>query len=128
MRYLLDTDIIVDHLRKKEILKEEILEAGAAISVITLGELFYGAYKSDSPQKSLVRVNQIVARLGLPIENLSDSIMQEFGRVKVHLERVGERLEDFDLLIAATAKMLDLTLVTRNVKHFKRIKDLKLHA
>jgi len=49
-----------------------------------------------------------------------------FGRLKAQLESSGARLDDFDLAIAASALAYDLTLVTNNVKHFRRVEGLKL--
>lgn len=125
MKYLVDTDIIIDHLRKKIAIIEQILDNGT-ISIITLGELIYGAYKSAQPQKSLIILKEDLEILNFEIININEMIMAEFGRVKADLETKGKRLDDFDLLIAATAMINNLTLVTRNKKHFKRIKGLKL--
>lgn len=126
MKYLLDTNIIVDHLRKKEIIDEDIIFSGVGISIITLGELIHGAYKSNNRERSLQKIDDIFKMMELEIINLNGEAMSEFGRIKANLEITGERLEDFDLLIAATAIANDLTLVTRNIKHFQRIKGLKL--
>lgn len=125
MKYLVDTDIIIDHLRNKISIKEQILESGA-ISIIVLGELIYGAYKSIHPQKSLVTLKESLLILDFKIINLNEVIIAEFGRIKAELELKGERLDDFDLLIAATAIVNDLMLITRNIKHFQRIPGLKL--
>lgn len=127
MKYLLDTDIIIDHIRGKKIIELDVLEDGAAISIITLGELIYGAYKSSDAKSSLSKLSQYLTSLGLQIENLDEQIISEFGKVKALLEKKGERLEDFDLLIASVAIVSNLTLVTRNIKHFERIKRLKLY-
>lgn len=126
MKYLLDTNIIVDHLRARKILSEDFLVSGAGISIITLGELIYGAYKSDNPQKSLQNLENSLKILNLDIINLNFEVVSEFSRIKVGLEKKGKRLEDFDLLIAATAKVNGFILVTGNKKHFERIPDLKL--
>ena len=126
MKYLLDTNIIVDHLRGRQAIKPEILESGAVISIITLGELLYGAHKSESPKDSLNKLRDVLEILDLAILNLDTEIVGVFGEIKVRLERLGTRLEDFDLLIAATVKVFDLTLVTRNMRHFERISELKL--
>lgn len=126
MKYLLDTNIVVNHIRKKIILGEKVLRDGAAISIITLAELFYGAHKSDNPTKSLESIDTTIELLKLELVNLSEQIVIEFGNLKVGLEAKGQRLEDFDLLIGATAKTLSLILVTGNVKHFERITGLKL--
>ncbi|MBI4036224.1 type II toxin-antitoxin system VapC family toxin [Candidatus Daviesbacteria bacterium] len=126
MKYLLDTDILVDHLRKKKFLDKDILEKGAAISIITLGELLYGVYKSDNPTKSYELLKYTLNILNLGMLNLNDEIMIEFGKIKAELEKDGKRLEDFDLLIASVALENNLTLLTRNMNHFKRIQGLKL--
>ena len=126
MKYLLDTDVLVNHLRGKESLSSEILMHGAAISIITLAELLYGVYKSDNPSQSLRKLEEDLDLLELPVENLNEVIVAEFGKIKTDLEIKGSRLEDFDLLVAACAITKGMTLVTRNVKHFQRISGLKL--
>lgn len=88
--------------------------------------MIYGAYKSIHPQKSLVTLKESLLILDFKIINLNEAIIAEFGRIKAELELKGERLDDFDLLIAATAIVNDLMLVTRNIKHFQRIPCLKL--
>lgn len=126
MKYLLDTDIIVDHLRKKKFLDNDILAGGAVITIITLGELLYGVFKSDNPSKSLKLLTYTLTTLKFDILNLNEQVMSEFGRIKADLEKDGQRLEDFDLLIASVAIVSDLVLVTRNINHFKRINRLQV--
>jgi predicted nucleic acid-binding protein len=58
---------------------------------------------------------------------LDRDIMTRFARIRGDLRRQGQSIGDLDLLIAATAIHHDLTLVTRNVRHYARIPDLKLH-
>lgn len=118
--------MMIDHLRKKQLLKEEILKDGAAISIITLGELLFGAYKSGNQAKSFELLKYTLNILKLDILNLDEQVMIDFGRIKAELEKNGQRLEDFDLLIASVAKVNNLVLVTRNINHFKRIKGLQL--
>ena len=126
MKYLLDTNIIVDHLRKRIILSEDFLISGAGISIITLGELIYGAHKSDNLQRSLQKLENSLKILKLEIINLDFEVISEFARIKAELETKGRRLDDFDLLIAASAIVNNLILVTKNLKHFQRIPHLKL--
>lgn len=126
MKYLLDTNIIVDHLREREIINEDIMLSGAGISIISLGELIYGAHKSNNSQESLEKLETSLKILNLEVINLNGEAISKFGNLKASLEIAGERLEDFDLLIAATALVNNLTLVSKNTKHFKRIKELKL--
>ncbi|MBI2074840.1 MAG: type II toxin-antitoxin system VapC family toxin [Candidatus Levybacteria bacterium] len=126
MKYLLDTDVIVDHLRKIKMLDEAIIASGAGISIITLAELFHGAYKSKTLEKSLTTIQEMLELLHLQIVNLDTTVVTEFGRMKAVLEKGGKRLEDFDLLIGACAKANGLMLVTRNLKHFARVQGLKV--
>ena len=126
MKYLLDTDIVINHLRKKVMIKEVILEGGAAISIITLGELLYGAQKADNPEASITKLESSLSILELEIISLNKNIMIEFAITKSRLEKLGQRLDDFDLLIAATAKAHSLTLVTNNIRHFSRIPNLQI--
>lgn len=126
MKYLIDTDVIINYLRAKFRLEKGFLEEGAGISIITLGELVYGAYKSDLPQHSLTVALDFIRESSLQIVDLNQEVIFNFGTLKAELEKAGKRLEDFDLLIAATAKVSNLILVTKNINHFKRIKGLQL--
>jgi len=58
---------------------------------------------------------------------LTDPIIERFARVRAALRRQGQLIPDMDLFIAATALEADLILVTRNVRHFGRIAELKLY-
>lgn len=127
MKYLLDTNIIVDHLRGVELIDSRLTEEGSAISIITFSELLYGACKSLHQARSRKAVQDLLSLLNLRIEPISEEVAQEFAEMKAILERAGQRLEDFDLLIAATAKVFGLILVTRNIKHFERVEGLRLY-
>lgn len=126
MKYLLDTNILVDHLRGKTPLVLEYLKSGSGISVITQAELYYGAKRSASPLKNLKKVKSLINDLFLEVFPLSEVVCQEYAGLKADLEKKGQHLDDFDLLIAATALDLKLTLVTRDKKHFPRIKNLRI--
>ena len=125
IRYLIDTDISVDHIRGRKYLPSEIISE-SAISIINLAELLYGAYKSLNPKKNLHNIDELLG-LGIEIKNINIEVVDVYAQLKADLERTGQRLDEFDLLIGACAKANALTLVTRNIKHFKRIKGLKLY-
>ena len=125
--YLIDTDILIYSLKADPIVMRHLNRTAAsakAISVISYGELLYGAHKSARPIDNLARVR----RLGevLPIIEISPAIVESFGSIKAKLESDGQRLDDFDLLIAATAITIGYRLVTNNEKHFSRIEGLPL--
>lgn len=125
MKYLADTDVLIDHIRGNKYLDGKYLEDGLVMSIISLAELLYGAYGSNNIQKSLQKVSALL-NLGIKIENLDDQIVDKYARFKVELEQRGQKLDEFDLLIAATAKVNDLIVITRNLNHFNRIEGLKL--
>ncbi len=59
--------------------------------------------------------------------NLNDPIMEQFAEVRAYLRRRGELISDIDILLGATALHYDLTLLTYNTRHFKRIPQLKMY-
>jgi predicted nucleic acid-binding protein len=127
MKYLLDTNICVYWLKGNEQVEQKILSVGmdnVALSFINVSELYYGAYKSQRIESNLNMVRQLTEQLNV-VE--SDEVVSElFGQLKADLESSGAIIDDADLFIAACAKVHGLVLVTNNMKHFKRIKGLKL--
>lgn len=126
MKYLLDSNICIHFFRGKYGVYEKLVSVqleNCAISEITLAELYFGAEKSDFPQKNKdiieVFVNQITI---LPI---IDAI-PKFAKEKVRLQKEGKIISDFDLLIGCTALENKLIMVTENVKDFERISEIKI--
>lgn len=126
MKYLLDTDVVVNQLRGKTRIKENIIEKGAAISIITFGELLYGAEKSTNKENSLAIINGFISDLQIDILGLNLDIMHIYAKTKKSLEEAGKRLDEFDLLIGATANFHSLSIATLNLHHFKRIPGLHI--
>ena len=127
MAYLIDTDIIIFALRKDKsvlIKFEENKNIPISISMITYAELIFGAKRSQNEQQNMIKVRHISELY--PIEDLNEGVMEVFADIKAKMFNNGIRIEDMDLLIAATAIYNDLTLVTNNVKHFEKIPYLKL--
>lgn len=126
MNYLLDTNVIVDHFRGRKPILQKIVTSGAAISIITMGELLYGTYKSDNKTESLKIVQSFIKNSIIQVLPVAKDHIVEFARLKSLLEDKGKCLDDFNLLIAAAALIHDLTLVTRDIKHFGRIPGIKI--
>lgn len=127
MSYLIDTDILIYSKKGNPIVNEWLQKnknIPMSVSVITLGELIYGAHKSQHPQRRMITVNHI--RNIFPIIELDQGIIEVFGDIKAKQEKKGECLADMDLLIAATALYMNMTLVTNNIKHFSKIDGLSL--
>lgn len=127
MAYLIDTDTIVFALRGDEAVKakfEENKKIPISISMITYAELVFGAKRSQNEQRNMILVDHI--RDIYPIEELNEGVMEVFADIKAKLLSAGIRIEDMDLMIAATAIYNDMTLVTNNTKHFENVPNLKL--
>ena len=127
-RFLLDTNICI-YIRQRrppEVLARfRSLRAGeAAISVITYGELRYGAVKSRDRQRALDLLDQLVALL--PVLPLPQAAGEAYGTVRADLERRGEVIGNNDLWIAAHALAAGLILATNYRREFARIDGLLL--
>ena len=125
--YLLDTDTIIYNLKGELKVHENLLlhvNDLLQISIITLMELYYGAYKSQHVDANLAKIKTLEQSLDILITGQETA--EIFGKLKSKLESSGNRLDDFDLIIASTALSHNLVLVTNNEKHFQRIEGLKL--
>ena len=123
--YLLDTDVIIYSLKGNQVVVDNIrdhADCPKAISVITYGELVYGAKKSQQVATNLAKIHRL--REIFPVIELSCAIMETFASLKADLSRKGNIVGDFDLLIAATAVSTGYSVVSNNEKHFSKIPDL----
>ena len=127
IHYLLDTNVIVDILRgRKPGIKNALLEKGigsCAICDLSLFELFYGAFISKESQKNMDEVTRLVNAVSVLPSRPAYLFAAEEKR---RLREEGLLIEDFDILIASTAAVNDLTLVTGNVGHMNRIKNVRI--
>ncbi len=127
-RYLLDTNICI-YIRQKR--PEEVLRrfrklrpGEAALSVITYGELLYGAAKSEQRVAAFERLRELIHLL--PALPLPETAAEAYGTMRAKLESKGEMIGNNDLWIAAHAVAAGLTLVTNNEKEFRRVRGLKV--
>jgi tRNA(fMet)-specific endonuclease VapC len=127
-RFLLDTNICIYIRRKKpeEVLRRfRLLEHGAAaLSVITFGELMYGAEKSAQRAVALELLRELAHVL--PVLGLPGMAAETYGTMRADLDRRGQMIGNNDLWIAAHAKAAGMTLVTNNEREFRRVRGLKV--
>jgi tRNA(fMet)-specific endonuclease VapC len=127
-RFLLDTNICIYIRRKRpeEVLRRfRTLKPGeAALSVITFGELVYGAEKSAQRAAALELLRELAQVL--PVLGLPETAAEAYGTIRAELERKGKMIGNNDLWIAAHAKAAGLTLVTNNEREFRRVRGLKV--
>jgi tRNA(fMet)-specific endonuclease VapC len=128
MQYILDTNICIYIIKRKPeqvFAKLLTLSVGSVvISSITLAELQYGVEKSINREKNKEALEKFLT----PIEiiDFGVSATKEYGKIRAELEKMGTPIGSLDMLIAAHAKSLDLTLVTNNEKEFDRVNSLKI--
>ena len=124
--YLLDTNICIFFNKGMLSVQTKLSSVGfdrCAISEIVYAELRYGVEKSEQQARNLKTLELFMTDLEvLPI---SPSIVL-FAKEKARLKRAGQPIDNFDLLIGATAIHHDLTLVTNNTKHFQRLEGIRL--
>ena len=94
-------------------------------SAITVGEMVYGAHRSDRREYLLRQFEERLWPMTqiLPFDRAAGEI---FGRVRAEMDRAGTPLAEPDLRIAANALTHNLTMVTGNVRHFARVAELRV--
>ncbi len=125
-KYLLDTCVCISMFRNEGKVRETLLNVGVEncyISEITIAELYFGLAKASDKKRKLEDIRE-VQRLFRIIPAYSS--FKEYGEIRLSLEHTGQRVDQFDLLIGATAMHHELTLVTSNLKHFERMQGLEI--
>lgn len=126
MIFFLDTNICIYALKGRypAIARRlrEMSPASIKIPSIVKAELLFGARKSVRPTAT----QELVSRFLFPFEvaPFGNAAADEYSRIRRDLERKGEPVGPNDLLVAATILAEQGTLVTHNVREFRRIKDL----
>ena len=128
MKFMLDTNTCIYIIKQKppKALKHfkaySVGEIG--ISSITLAELRFGVEKSQHIQKNQEALDAFI--LPLEIANFDEKAAKVYGEIRAALEKTGNLIGSMDMLIGAHALSLGLTLVTNNVREFRKIKHLKV--
>lgn len=126
LRYMLDTNLCIRVLRDRpKALRERFnLEADSlCISVIVLTELLHGAAKSDRPEHNRTEVERFAARLEvLPFDAAA---ADHAADIRAVLERAGQVIGGYDLLIAGHARSRGLIVVTGDLGEFRRVEGLR---
>jgi tRNA(fMet)-specific endonuclease VapC len=126
--FLLDTNICIyirQHKPDRVLRRFQALREGEAVlSVITFGELLYGAAKSTQRTAALERLGELTALL--PVLAMPPGAGEAYGTIRAELERAGQTIGNNDLWIAAHARAEGLTLVTNNEREFRRVRGLKV--
>jgi tRNA(fMet)-specific endonuclease VapC len=127
MRYILDTDWIINLLAGKKDAEERIQQFDPeeiVVSLVAVAEIYESAYNFANPEAHIQTFRSFLSNFQLL--NLNLPIIEKFAEVRAHLRRKGQMISDFDILLGATALHYDLIVLTYNKKHFQRIPDIKI--
>jgi tRNA(fMet)-specific endonuclease VapC len=130
MPYLIDSDVIIDHLADVPTatkLLEQLASEGIAVSIITYMEAYQGVLRSPQPASARKKFEAFLETV--PVLPFSVAGAKRCAQMRETLHKEGKRLKAraLDLMTAAIALEHSLILVTRNVEDFKDIRGLKLH-
>lgn len=130
MKYVLDTNILSFAMMGEEMVIERLLSEARTdvfLPAPALAEIEYGLARLPNSR----RRDRLRHRLEELVRNASIApwtreVILAFGRIKAQLETRGQRIEDFDIAIAAHALASDAVLVTDNIAHMGRIPGIRL--
>ena len=127
LKYMLDTNIVIYVIKRRPIDVMEIFNRHAGqmcVSSITLAELLHGIEKSTRPERNLRQVEDFVSRLEML--EYGGKAAAHYGDIRADLERKGMPIGVNELHIAGHARSEGLTLITNNLREFKRVEALRL--
>lgn len=121
---ILDTAFVVDLMDGDPgaVERAELLADGGEpehLSAVTVFELYYGIWRHDYSEAERERVTSVLdTKVVLPADG---AVMTEAGELHARLENDGRPIGVFDTMIAATARVADEPVLTRNEGHFDRV-------
>ena len=126
LRYLLDTNICIYIAKQHPPAVAErfarLAVGTVGMSLITFGELRYGAEKTLRREEALTTLGRLVELI--PVIEADAAVGEAYGALRAQLERAGTPIGNNDLWLAAHALGLDLTLVSNNLREFERVPKL----
>ena len=128
MKYMLDTNIIayIRNQRPESVLRHfsRYQPEDLCISAITMAELEYGVCKSTLPDQNRQALLMLLSRIR--IVPFDENAAREYGMIRDDLTKKGTPIGANDLLIAAHARAVGVTLITNNVREFERVENLSI--
>lgn len=125
-KYMLDTNSWIEYFKNRNGVAEHVdalPRTQLCASEITVAELIYGAYNSKNFEKHYREA--IWLKNNIEIYPISDAL-DDYGDIRFATKRKGNPIGQFDLLIGATARHYDLTVVTDNLKDFSPMPGVKI--
>ena len=128
-QYLLDTNICIYIIKHQpEIVRQHfekhLPNRNILISVITLGELRFGAEKSQHKEKALKVIDELTSMIQVVV--LDENVAAHYAEIRQALSSKGQIIGSNDLWLAAHARANNWIMVTNNEKEFVRVGGLKV--
>ena len=126
MSFLIDTDVCSAYLRGDGRVFNRFLQHGGGlyVSAVSLAELYTWAFRANAPPGRLVGIADLLSQVAVvPVDQ---DVARRFGEVRAALLDQGRPVATPDLLIASTALLHDLTVVTHNTAHFVPVPGLRI--
>jgi tRNA(fMet)-specific endonuclease VapC len=126
--YLLDTDICIyiGKVRPPEVAERmhSLMPRSVAMSVVTLGELVFGAERSQARAQAMGNLSRLVELI--PVLDLPEAAGRQYGHIRAALAGAAMPIGNNDLWLAAHAATQDLILVSNNSREFERVPGLRV--
>lgn len=121
---LLDTSIVIHIFKQNKAIAERLDQLkDIYISSVTVGELYFGAYASNDPDKHKQRIETFL--LNCKLISLDNNTADMYGKIKAALKKKGKPIPENDIWIGAIAMQYRLSLYTTD-KHFSEIEGLRI--
>ncbi len=126
MSYLLDTNIVSAHIRRPSGLAHRFIQYSGRLSIssMVLAELYAWAHRRGNPAPLIGSIQALLP--ALRTLNFDATCAERYGELRPILARRGVTVDPADLVIASTALVHGLTLVTHNTADFRAIPGLRL--
>ena len=125
-KYIIDTNTWIEYFKHRngvpERMNKEPLD-NLCVSEVTIAELLYGAVHSKNVDRHLLEVREL--QRDITVLPISDAL-EDYADIRHSLTSKGIIVEDFDMLIGATARHYGLIVVTDNLKHFTPMPGVKV--
>ena len=96
------------------------------VSSMTLFELYYGVARSNQPESERKLVEEVLATKS--VQPADTAVMRKAGRLAGELTNQGKPTDDGDVIIGATAEVVDEPVLTRNVEDFERMGSVEVET
>ena len=123
---MLDTNICIYAMNRRRGFHARLPLQHCGVSIVVLGELEFGARRSDRSTQSFASIRDFAA--SVQVVEIGAEVARRYGRLRAHLRAIGQPIGPNDLWIAAHALARDVPLITHNLSEFRRVPDLSVET